>query len=335
MTFGLIIAQGAGAFGVLVQTLAKAVALGSIYAIIGLGLVLIFKGSQVLNFAHGAIAMSGAIFMSIMVADGGLPLLWFSNPLAPDPGTTPGILLWLANLVLALIAAAILGLILERLAIRPMVGQPLFSLAVITLGIEIALSPFNGDATALQARSLSIPWGAETFEFLGGTIFKSYVAAIIAGIVAFVAVFLFYRSKLGIAMRAVAFDQEAAMAQGINVGRVFAIAWAFGSALAALGAIFFGMSGWAPSGSVSPEIHPILGFRVLPVVVLGGLDSVVGAVYGGLIIASFEIFAGQYLSQWNSILGSGYSTIVPYLVMLVVLIVKPYGLFGTEEIRRV
>ena len=125
------------------------------------------------------------------------------------------------------------------------------------------------------------------------------------------------------------------MAQGINVGRVFAIAWGMGAALAALGAIVYGMAPFPPGGAVSQEIHPILGFRVLPVIVLGGLDSVPGAIYGGLMIASAEIFAGQYLSQYNSILGSGYSTIVPYLVMLVVLLVKPYGLFGTPEVRRV
>ena len=136
-------------------------------------------------------------------------------------------------------------------------------------------------------------------------------------------------------MRAVAFDQEAAMAQGINVGRVFAIAWAMGTALAALGAIIFGMAPFPPGGNVSQEIHPLLALRVLPVIVLGGLDSVAGAIYGGLIIASAEVFAGQYLSQWNSALGSGYSTIVPYLVMLIMLLVKPYGLFGTPEIRRV
>lgn len=125
------------------------------------------------------------------------------------------------------------------------------------------------------------------------------------------------------------------MAQGINVGRVFAIAWGLGTALAALAAIMYGMAPFPPGGSVSQEIHPVLAFRVLPVIVLGGLDSAAGAVYGGLIIASAEVFAGQYLSSYNSVLGPGYSTIVPYIVMLIVLLVKPYGLFGTPEIRRV
>ncbi len=320
---------------VLVQTLVKSIALGSIYAIMALSFVLIFKGTQVLNFAAGAISMAGALFLSILVVDAGIPFLPFDNPLAPDPGTTPSMSVWMINLLLALILASILGLVLERLAIRPMIGQPLFSMAVITLGLEIAIRPFNLDATAITGRSLGIPWGNQSWKLGDAFIPKSYVAAIIAAAVAFALVFWFYRSRFGVAMRAVAFDQEAAMAQGINVGRVFAIAWALGAALAALAAIFFGMSPWPPGGVVSSEIHPIWVFRVLPVIVLGGLDSVIGALYGGLIIAFFEIFAGQYLSQWTNILGPGYSTIVPYLVMLVVLLFRPYGLFGTEEIRRV
>lgn len=323
----------AGATVTFVQTFTKAVALGSIYAILGLSFVLIFKGTQVLNFAAGAISMAGALFMSIMIADAGFPFLPFSNPLAPDE--TAGIPLWMLHLFIALILSALLGIILERVAIRPMVGQPLFAMAVVTLGLELAIRPFNLDASAAAGRSIGVPWGTETWEVGGAIIPKSYLAAVIAAAVSFVAVFLFYRSRFGIAMRAVAFDQEAAMAQGINVGRVFSIAWALGAALAALAAIFFAMSPWPPAGVVSLELHPIWVFRVLPVIILGGLDSVVGAVYGGLIIAFFEIFAGQYLSQWTSFLGAGYSTIVPYLVMLVVLLIRPYGLFGTEEIRRV
>jgi len=216
-----------------------------------------------------------------------------------------------------------------------MIGQPLFAMAVITLGIEFAIRPFNIDATALEGRSLGVPWGAEAWTWADALIPKSYVAATIMALIAGAVVFFFYRSRFGVAMRAVAFDQEAAMAQGINVGRVFAIAWALGVALAALAGIAYGMAPFPPGGSVSQEIHPVLAFRVLPVIVLGGLDSVIGVIYGGVMIALAEVFAGQYLSQYNSVLGSGYSTIVPYLVMLIVLVVRPYGLFGTPEIRRV
>ncbi len=324
-----------GTGATLVQTLLKSFALGSVYVLIALGFVIIFKATQVLNFAAGALSMAGAMFMTILISDGGLPLLPFGNPLAPAEGETASVVLFFVNVLIALALAALLGLVIERLAIRPMVGQPLFAMAVITLGIEIAIRPFNLDATALEGRRLGVPWGASSWNWGDAVVPKSYIVAVIIAAIAGAGVLLFFRTKLGVAMRAVAFDQEAAMAQGINVGRVFAIAWAMGTALAALGAIVYGMAPFPPGGSVSQEIHPLLALRVLPVIVLGGLDSVAGAIYGGLIIATAEVFAGQYLSQWNSTLGSGYSTIVPYLVMLFMLLVKPYGLFGTPEIRRV
>lgn len=330
----LLLLGQASAGTTFIQTMVKALALGSIYIMMGLGFVIIFKGTQVLNFAAGALSMAGAMFMSILIADGGIPFLPFDNPLAPSDGK-PGIPLWLLTIGIALILAALLGLVVERLAIRPMIGQPLFAMAIITLGVEIAIRPFNIDATALEGRSLGVPWGVESWSLGDALIPKSYVAAIAMALIAGAIVTAFYRSRFGVAMRAVAFDQEAAMAQGINVARVFQIAWGLGIALAALSGIAYGMAPFPPGGNVSQEIHPILAFRVLPVIVLGGLDSVIGVLYGGFIIAGAEVFAGQYLSQYGSTLGPGYSTIVPYIVMLIVLVVRPFGLFGTPEIRRV
>lgn len=317
---------------VFLQTLFNALALGSIYAVVALGFVIVFKATQVLNFAHGAIAMAGGLFLAFLVA-GGMPIPFLSswNPIGGIVDSTWG---WLLNVALALVFAGILGLILERVAIRPMVGQPLFAMAVITLGIEIAVRAFTVDAAALESRSLATPWGTDAFLIGEARIPWSYVACICFGVVSFVAVFFFYRSRLGVAMRAVAFDQEAAMAQGIDVGRVFAIAWALGAALGALGAIMFGFSPRLP-GAIDVEQHPILAFRALPVIVLGGLDSVQGALIGGISIGLVEVAAGEYLSGYTSVLGVGFQQIVPYVLMLGVLVVRPYGLFGTEEIRRV
>ena len=150
----------------------------------------------------------------------------------------------------------------------------------------------------------------------------------------FVAVAVFYRSRLGIAMRAVAFDQEAAMAQGINVGRVFAIAWAAGAVLAMIGGVFSTQPPVKQSVAVDPETANIA-FRALPAVILGGLDSATGALLGGLIVGAAEIFAGQYAAGETDLIGAGYPVIVPYIVMMIGLLVRPYGLFGTPEIRRV
>lgn len=124
------------------------------------------------------------------------------------------------------------------------------------------------------------------------------------------------------------------MAQGINVGRVFAIAWGAGAVLAAIGGLFSTQPPVRQTGAIDPE-SALFAFRALPAVILGGLDSVAGALVGGLLVGTAEIYAGQYLSGQTSWLGSGYPVIVPYIVMIIGLLVRPYGLFGTPEIRRV
>ncbi len=314
------------------QTTMKSLGLGSTYAIIALGFVLIFKATQTINFAQGALAVAGALFLSFLVADDHIPLTTINNPLNDVGG--PEWVGWGLSVLVALAFAAVLGLIVERLALRPMVGQPLFSVAMITLGLEIIFRTLNNDTSETEFRSLEIPWGNSGFDIGGAFINWSYIAAIVAAAVAFVAVFFFCRSRLGIAMRAVAFDQEAAMAQGINVGRVFAIAWAAGTVLAAIGGIFGSQPPVRQTGAIDPETANIA-FRALPAVILGGLDSATGALLGGLIVGLAEIFAGQYAAGLQQEIGAGYPLIVPYVVMLIGLVVRPYGLFGTPEIRRV
>ena len=313
-------------------TLVKAVALGSVYAIIALGFVLIFKATEVVNFAQGALAMCGALLVSYTFTDEHIPLTTIPNPIMSLGG--PDWIRWVLSLLLALVVAALLGLLLERLAIRPMIGQPLFSVAVITLGLEIVLRVIALDAVKNGPRPMGAPWGIKSFEVGGILVNWSYVAAMGVAAAAFTAVFLFYRTKTGIAMRAVANDQEAAMAQGINIGRVFAIAWGAGAVLATLGGVFAASPPVAQTGAVEAAIA-LVAFRALPAVILGGLDSVQGALAGGLLVGLAEIFAGQYLSGQTGWLGAGYPQIVPYLVMIITLLVKPYGLFGTPEIRRV
>jgi branched-chain amino acid transport system permease protein len=327
-----LIIQVASEPSVWFQTTMKALALGSVYAILALGFVLIFKATQTVNFAQGALGMCGALFLSFLVVDEHIPFTTIQNPLTKVGG--PSWLPWLLSVIVALGFAALLGLVIERVAIRPMIGQPLFAVAVITLGLEIVLRVIAVDSVKIKFRPLEIPWGNKTFELGGATINWSYVAAMITAAIAFVAVYFFYRSRMGIAMRAVAFDQEAALAQGIKVGRVFAIAWAAGAVLATLGAIFSTQPPIRQTGAVEPETV-FIAFRALPAVVLGGLDSVTGALVGGLIIGTVEIYAGQYMAGEADILGAGYPLIIPYVVMIIGLIVRPYGLFGTPEIRRV
>jgi branched-chain amino acid transport system permease protein len=307
-----------------IQTLAKGLAQGGLYALVALGFVLIFKATQTVNFAQGAIALIGAWFTSLLLIDWEIPGRWISDYTYLN---------WMSSVALAALMTAALGLLIERLAIRPMIGEPLFSIAVITLGIEAILRTIGFDAVNLNARSLGVPWGFDGFNVGDAFVAWTYVAIYICTAMSFVAIFYFFRTRLGIAMRAVAYDQEAALAQGISVGKVFAVAWGSSAALAALAGV---LSSGAPLGQgvVSAGITG-LAFRALPAVILGGLDSVSGALIGGLLIGCAEVFSGQYLAEYTSQLGNGYSLIVPYIVMLIVLLVRPYGLFGTPEIRRV
>lgn len=307
-----------------VTVLFRGLALGSIYALIALGFVLVFKATQTVNFAQGAIAMIGAYLMSLVLIDWEIPGRWLGGN---------RYVVWFGALVVACFLTMLLGLVIERLVIRPMIGEPLFSIAVITLGLEAVLRTVGIDAIGINNRSLAIPWGRDGFRLSGGFIYWSWIFAIVATVVAFIGMFLFFRTRTGIAMRAVALDQEASLAQGISVGRVFALAWGAAAALAAIAAIAASMS---PIGQgTATAATAALAFRALPAVILGGLDSVVGALVGGVVIGMAEVLAGAYLASHTNTLGVGYQLIVPYLIMLIVLLVKPYGLWGTPEVRRV
>lgn len=325
----------------LLTVVAKALGLGATYSLIALGFVLVFKGTQVVNFAQGAMAMAGALFLSFLAVDENIPFTPFRNPLI---GIGPHWFGWSLSFLVALLLSAIMGLVLERVVIRPMIGKPLFSIAVITLGLETIYRTFANDSVQIKLRSLGLPWGVRGFtiggEEVDGTtsggafIAWSYVFAVAMAAISFLAIFFFYRSRQGVAMRAVALDQEAAMVQGINVGRVFAFAWAAGAVLATLGGILATQPPVAQTGAVAVETQ-LIAFRALPAVILGGLDSVSGALVGGLIIGLAEISAGQYLAEYTPQLGPGYPLVVPYLVMIVGLLARPFGVFGTPDIRRV
>ncbi|MEX1043329.1 MAG: branched-chain amino acid ABC transporter permease, partial [Acidimicrobiia bacterium] len=288
------------------------------------GFVIIFKATQVLNFAHGALSALGAFLVASFAT-----LINFPGRFLPD--TVPSWLGWTLSALCALIAAALVGMLLERIFIRPMLGEELFAVAIVTLGIDIALRNVTNDFIGTDPRPIGDPWGTNILDLGWITFAYTEVAQILVSIVLVSMVALFFRSRTGIAMRATAFDQEAARAQGINVGRIFSISWAIGAVLAAVAGIFVSVF---PRRSAGVDTFTaFFAFKALPAIILGGLDSVIGAVVGGFVIGLAEAFVGEYVRF--SFLGSGFAGIVPYLIMLLVLIIRPYGLFGTEEIRRV
>ncbi len=313
--------------------------LGAIYAILALGFVIIFKATQVLNFAHGAMAALGAFLIAYFATIINIPGRWMEG--------SPAWLQWGISVIFALIFAAIIGIVLERVFLRPMVGEALFAVAIVTLGIDIILRTITNDFIGLTPRPMGDPFGlssaglnCESGSLVLNTEFTDVCAVRIphttlfqlgVTVVVVFGVAMFFRSRFGIAMRATAWDQEAAQAQGISVGRIFGTAWAIGGVMAALGGLFISMFPRRPAGV--DQFTAFFAFRAFPAIILGGLDSVPGAIVGGFAIGFAESFASTYLTyEW---LGTGFGGVVPYIVMLLVLLIRPYGLFGTEEIRRV
>ncbi len=318
----VVLAQ-AGATNDFAEMVAEGLSLGSIYALLGMGLVIIFKATRVLNFAHGALTAAGAYLIAAFASIYDIPGRWI-------PGVAPWFS-WTLSVILALIAAAFLGVLLERAFIRPMVGEEMFAVALVTLGVDIMLRGITNDFIGTDPRPLGDPFGTQILDLGWVTVAYSEVAQFFTAVVLVAGVALFFRSRTGIAMRATAFDQEAARAQGINVGRIFSIAWAIGAVLATVAGLFISIFPRRSAGVDTSTAFFV--FRAFPVVIVGGLDSVVGAILGGFMIGFAESAAVSYL-QFD-FLGAGFGGIVPYIVMLIVLIVRPYGIFGTEEIRRV
>lgn len=325
MTGLVVIAQatvGQGGLEKLLNALASGIALGAIYATLALGFVIIFKATQVVNFAHGAIAALGAYLVAYFATGLNIPGRWISG--------APLTLQWLLSAAVAVLATALIGVVIERVTIRPMIGEPLFAVAMITLGLDLVVRTVSNDFMNNQVNGLGDPWGSNIIEFGLLRVAQTQVVTVIVALLAMLYLAWFFRSRTGVAMRATAFDQEAAMAQGIDVGKVFAIAWAIGAGMAAIGGIF---SSVFPRGAgVSPFTWAVA-FRAFPAVVIGGLDSIAGAIVGGMLVGVAEVLAGTYLTQ--KFLGQGFSGIVPWLLMMVLLLVRPYGIYGTEEIRRV
>ena len=289
----------------------RGLAQGSLYTLLGLGFVIIYKGTRVVNFAQPVLMIFGAYFTSYFVLTIDLPFA--------------------VGILAAVLTTAVIAAVAERVALRPMVGEQPFSAAMVTVGVLIALQVIANDLLGLELRQMGDPWGLQR-EVLGGVaIFHRDIAALLltAAVVGGMAVF-FKLSRLGLALRAAAFDQEAALAQGVPVGRMFGISWAISGGLAALAGLLVGTGGAGVDQNTT-----FIALKALPAIILGGLDSIPGAVVGGLAIGMAETYTKVYQPDYFSWAGANFDQVVPYIVMLIVLLVRPYGLFGTREVERV
>ena len=292
------------------QATANGIAVGAIYALLALGFVIIYKSTQVLSFAQQGLTVLGAFWV-----------VYFSDVL--------DLSFWVAVSLGMLLAAAV-GIVIERIMLRPMVGKPVFAVALLTIGLNIVILVIAFDLIGVEIRSLRDPWGFKSLSIGGVTISYKNAATIITAVVVVSALLAFFRyAKFGLAMRATASDQEVALAQGVTVTHVFAAAWAMAAVLAAVAGVFLG----AGTG-VAPAIGA-RAIRALPAAVVGGLDSIAGAIVGGLIIGLVEAYTVAYQSQYLSFLGANFANVVAWVVMFLVLLVRPSGLFGTIEVERV
>lgn len=295
----------------LTQALLSGVALGAVYALLALGFVIIYRATDVVSFAQPALMVFGAYWT-----------VYFA--------TVIGWNFFLA-LVVAAVLGAVMGALIERLLLRPLVGRPPFSAVMVTIGLDIVLRVIVHDLLGINQRTVGDPFGLQVVTVAGIPIPQSDIAAVLGAVLVIAILLVFYqRTRYGLAMRAAAFDQEAAMAQGIPVGRMYGLAWALAGSMAAIAGTFIAMGNSSLSRSTW-----VFALRALPVIVLGGLDSIRGAIVGGLVIGVAERLVGAYQPGFAPWLGAGFELVVPYIVMLVVLLVKPYGLFGTEEVTRV
>jgi branched-chain amino acid transport system permease protein len=288
----------------------RSVARRGIYAMVALGFVIIFKSTQVLNFAQPALLLLGAYWVVYFATVWNFPF-------------------WVA-IGIAVALSALTGVIVERTALRPMVGKPVFAVAIMTIGINTVITVVALDLLGVDARRIGDPWGLATIQIGSITIAHRQVAAIITAVVLVSLLLAFFKySRMGLAMRATAFDQEVALTQGVSVSSVFALSWAIAAILAMFGGVFIG-SGFGLDRSAG-----VVALKALPVVVVGGLDSIAGAIVGALIIATAEVMTSFYQPQHAEFLGRNFSQVVPYLVMFIVLLFRPHGLFGTKEVERV
>jgi branched-chain amino acid transport system permease protein len=298
------------------ETLIRGLGTGSVYALLALGFVIIYKATGVISFAQPALMLSGAVTASYLAPALGFVL--FTG------------LSFFISLAAAALLTATFALIIERLAIRPMVGRPVFVVAIITIGIDIAVRVVASGFIGLGARPISNPWGLERATFLGLKVQERHLVMMAVLIVLLTGLLLFYRyTRFGLAMRAASFDQEAALTQGISVGSVFAMSWAMAGALAAVAGTLL-----ATNAGVDRQLW-IVALVALPAIIVGGLDSLPGAVIGGLAVGVVESMVGSYQRDFAPWLGDNVASVSPYVLMLLVLLVKPYGIFGTAEVRRV
>ncbi|OGP62933.1 MAG: ABC transporter permease [Deltaproteobacteria bacterium RBG_13_49_15] len=287
------------------QFFLSGLSIGSIYALVALGFVLIYKSTSILNLAQGEFLMVGAYICLSMTIDFGLNFY--------------------ASFLVTMIFSIILGLVVERLVLRPLIGEPIISIIMVTLGLTYVLRGVVIMIWGNDIRQFNV-FPEQPIDLWGVKLTYLYLWSIgISFFLLSVFVLFFKYARTGIFMRAVADHQTAAQSMGISVKRVFAMSWCIAAVVSSIGGILVGNI-----AGVGVDISYI-GLKVLPAVIFGGLDSILGAIIGGLVVGILEFLSAGYLDPYIPAINE----VFPFIILVVVLMIRPYGLFGIEEIERV
>ena len=294
-----------GEFLFFMQMLLSGLSMGSIYSLVALGFVLIYKATSILNLAQGEFLMVGAYICLSITLDFGLNFV--------------------ASFMLTMVFSVILGLAVERLVLRPLIGEPIISVIMVTLGLTYILRGLVIMIWGNDIRQFNI-FPQQPVDFWGVKLTYLYLYSLGISLILLTIFAIFFKyARTGIFMRAVADHQTAAQSMGISVRGVFAMSWCISAVVSSIGGILVGNI-----AGVGVDLSYI-GLKVLPAVILGGLDSILGAIIGGLIVGVLEFLSAGYLDPYIPAINE----VFPFIVLVLVLMIKPYGLFGIEEIERV
>ena len=290
------------------QLFVNGLVVGGIYSLVALGFVVIYKATKVVNFAQGELVMVGAYICFALTVQFHVPFVW--------------------AFLLTLGFSVILGLAIERLALRPLIGEEHISVIMVTVGMSSVLKSLVQLFWGTQIKVYPQVLPSEPIFIAGLPVAPVYIAAFILSAVLFTIFSLFFKySRTGVAMRATAYDQQAAQSMGIGVKNIFAMSWCIACIVSSVGGVILGNI----NGINSQLGH--LGLKVFPAVILGGLDSLLGAALGGLIIGVLENICDGAARQFLNL--GGFREVAAFIILVVILMIKPYGLFGTKEIERV
>ena len=292
----------------LIQLLANGLIVGTLYGVVAMSFVLIYKATQVVNFAQGEFLLIGAWVCWWLLTEYQLPFY--------------------LGMPITLVFMVIFGVALQVIVLRPMIGEPIISVIMVTIGLSTVFQAAMKWIFGTNLQPFPPIFETQTMNVLSLQIQTVYLMSLVVSVAMMGAMaWFFHSSKYGLAMRATAFNQQVAQSLGISVKTVFAMAWAISAVLSAVAGVIVAVVNGVSAGLSS------YGIKVFPAVILGGLDSIAGAVLGGIIIGLLENLAhfvdSQYL-HWGNLY-----EIAPFYVLIIILMIKPYGLFGTKDIERI